>query len=127
MNPMALHWYAGWSMVLAGLLVGSVLGCFFHREGFLGGYASFPRRLVRLGHIALIALGLVNVVLAVALRSDAAGELTTMASWPLLVGSVSMPTMCFLTAFRPRLRFGFAVPILALVLAVVLLLIGGSR
>ena len=127
MIPMALHWYAGWSLVLAGLLLGSGLGLFFHRDDFLGGYGSFRRRLVRLGHVALIALGLVNVIFSLALGSTAERELASLGSWPLLVGSFSMPVMCFLTAWRPGFRAGFALPILALVAAVLLLLIGGPR
>jgi hypothetical protein len=126
MNLVALHWYAGWSLVLAGFLAGSGLGLFFHRDDFLGGYGSFRRRLVRLGHIALIALGLVNVVFALAVEHVTAG-LLPFASPALLLGSVSMPVTCFLTAWRPGWRYAFAIPVLALVTAVVLLLIGGPR
>jgi hypothetical protein len=124
---MAMHWYAGWSLVLAGLLVGSVLGFFFHREEFLGGYDSFRRRLVRLGHIALIALGLVNVIVSFVLALPTDLESASVASWSLLIGSLSMPAMCFLTAWRPSFRPGFALPVVALVLAVFLLLVGGPR
>ena len=48
-----LNWYAGWILILTAFLTGAGLGLSFHREDFWGGYASFRRRLVRLGHIAL--------------------------------------------------------------------------
>jgi hypothetical protein len=36
------------------------LGLFFHRENWLGGYASHARRMYRLDHISFFELGLVN-------------------------------------------------------------------
>jgi hypothetical protein len=125
MHPLTSHWYAGWSLILAGFVVGSILGLFFHQPEFMGGYGSFPRRLVRLGHIACIALGMVNLLFAGSANLTSAPNLLTVASVSLLVGSVAMPAMCFLTAWRPAFRHGFAVPVLALVLAVALVLIGG--
>ena len=44
-------------------MTGAVLGLRFHRDDFLGGYGSFRRRIVRLGHIAMAALGMINVLL----------------------------------------------------------------
>ena len=51
---------AAWIGVLAAFASGAVLGLFFHRADWLGGYGSWRRRLLRLGHIALVALGGVN-------------------------------------------------------------------
>jgi hypothetical protein len=55
---------AGWVLVLLGLASGLFLGLGFHLDHFLGGYTSLRRRLVRLGHIALVALGALNVLWA---------------------------------------------------------------
>jgi hypothetical protein len=116
----------GWTCVLAGLVAGVLLGLRFHEEGWLGGYASFPRRMLRLGHVALVALGLLNVLAA---RSLAGGNLgdgaRATASVALGVGAVAMPLACALVAWRPRLRPLFALPVVALLLGVSLLL-GGS-
>ena len=48
----------GWIWVFAALALGVVLGLKFQREDWLGGYSSFPRRMVRLAHVALAALAL---------------------------------------------------------------------
>ena len=61
-----LNWHFGWWLVLGAFVTGAVIGLFFHRDDFLGGYDSFRRRIVRLGHIALAALGMMNVLYAVA-------------------------------------------------------------
>ena len=57
-----LNWQLGWWLVLLAFVTGAGLGLFFHRDNFLGGYNSFRRRIVRLGHIALAALGMLNVI-----------------------------------------------------------------
>jgi hypothetical protein len=105
-----MNWDAGWSMILAGFMVGAVIGLFFHRDGFLGGYTSFPRRMLRLGHIALVALGMLNLIVAVAGQRS---------PW-LVAGGVLMPAICFLTAWRRYYRHLFVVPVACLVMAVIL-------
>src|SRR5688572_14751865 len=108
-----LHLRAGWTLILCGFASGAALGMGFHREGFLGGYASLRRRLLRLAHIALIALGALNVLYAL-MPLDAASAL---ASAALLLGAVSMPATCALVAFWPRLRLLFVLPVSALLVA----------
>ena len=61
-----LNFLAGWWLILAAFVTGAALGLGFHREDFLGGYGSFRRRLARLGHIALAALGGLNVLYGLA-------------------------------------------------------------
>ena len=97
----------------------------FHEDGWLGGYASFPRRMLRLGHVALIALGLLNVVAARSLSEGQLGDGARLtASIALGLGAVLMPATCLAVAFRPRLRPAFALPIAALLTGVGLLIRG---
>ncbi len=97
------------------------MGLFFHREDFLGGYTSFRRRMLRLGHIALAALGMLNVVFSL---SPWGGEVAGVC---LMVGGGAMPAICFLTAWRKPFRHLFFVPVVALLTAVVRILMGGAR
>ena len=115
-----LNWYAGWSMILAGFISGAVLGLFFHRENFLGGYMSWRRRLLRLGHIALVALGLLNVVYA---QTPFCSHSLKLAGYFLVAGGVLMPSVCALSAWRKSLKPLFAVPVAILFGAVVLILL----
>lgn len=109
-----MNWTAGWWLILAGFVSGAVLGLFFHREGWLGGYGSFRRRMLRLGHIACAALGMLNLIVAVAGQSSV---------W-FVVGGVTMPVVCWLTAWREKCRHLFFLPVLTLVVAVVLTIFG---
>jgi hypothetical protein len=120
----ALNWHVGWWLVLAGFATGALIGLSFHRDDFLGGYHTFQRRLVRLGHIALAALGILNVVYS--LSPWPGGWMGTAASVCFVIGGVTMPAVCFLTAWRAGLRHLFALPVVSLVSAVIFICAGGG-
>ena len=115
----------GWSGMLGGVVSGAVLGLFFHNENWMGGYASFRRRLARLGHISFFGLGFLNLLLAftnqiVGLPDRAA----SVAAGALILGAVAMPPCCFLAAWRPSFRHLFAVPVAGVFTGVVATLVG---
>jgi hypothetical protein len=118
------NWYAGWLMILAAFVAGAVIGLFFWREDFLGGYGSWRRRLTRLGHIALAALGLFNVIYAMAPAGAVGGWRLEWAGIGLIAGGVAMPIVCFLSAWNRAFRRLFFIPVGALIGSVVLILMG---
>ena len=112
-----------WSWILLGFISGMMLGMNFHREDWMGGYGSFPRRMYRLGHISFFGLGTVNLMFFITVRSLAAAELPLhLASWSFIVGAITMPICCFGTAHHPKLRTLFAIPVMSLIVGGVLLL-----
>jgi hypothetical protein len=111
-----MNWYFGWGMILAGFVSGAILGLFFIREDFLGGYGSLRRRLLRLGHIALTALGAINVLFSIASPETSQNQV---ASVVFIVGGVTMPAVCCLTSWRVGFRHLFVVPVSALIVAVI--------
>jgi predicted lipid-binding transport protein (Tim44 family) len=115
----------GWSGMLGGVLSGAVLGLFFHKENWMGGYASFRRRLARLGHISFFGLGFLNLLVAFTNQliplSDRAASL---AAGALIVAAVAMPACCFLAAWRPSFRHLFAVPVVSVFTGIVATLVG---
>lgn len=115
--PHPMNWQAGWLMILAAFITGAGIGLFFHDEGFWGGYASFRRRIVRLGHIALAALGMINVLYGLSPWPALDSWQGTYASWAWLIGGLSMPAVCFLSGWRKPMRHLFFVPVCFLCLA----------
>ena len=115
----------GWTCILASAVMGLWMGIRFQQENWLGGYSTLPRRMVRLAHIALAALGIVNIEFG---RS--VGELALSTglihgiSFAFIVASVSMPACCLLIAQNFRRFEIFAVPVGSLFVAL-LLTIGG--
>ena len=114
-----VHLIFGWTWILAGLFAGMVQGLHFHREDWLEGYASWPRRLSRLGHVAFVGTGLLNVAFALtvsAISIPPAG--LTWTSSLLLGGAAAMPVVCFLAAWRRPFRHLFALPVVLLLAGV---------
>jgi hypothetical protein len=121
-----LNWYAGWCLVLAAFVSGAGLGLFFHHEDFWGGYTSYRRRIVRLGHIALAALGMMNVLYGISPWPPAATWHAAAASVCFVIGGISMPAVCFLSGWRKPLRHLFFIPVVSLILAAVFTLRGAA-
>jgi hypothetical protein len=120
----SLNWFVGWSMILAAFLIGAVVGMGFRSDSFLGGYTSFRRRIIRLGHIALVELGILNVIYSLSPWPAPGNTVARAASLCFIGGGLLMPLVCFLTGWRDPYRKFFVVPVFTLVLAVVLTLIG---
>ena len=121
--PGQINLILAWLWILLGFVSGMALGLFFHDEKWLGGYASFKRRMYRLGHISFFGLGAVNVLFYFTLKSfPVAGPWVAIASWAFVVGAVSMPICCVLMAHLPQVHMIFAVPVLSLIAGGVLTL-----
>jgi hypothetical protein len=113
-----MNWYVGWGLILTAFLTGAILGLLFYRDDFLGGYASFRRRIFRLGHIALAALGMINILYSVSSVALEPSPRTRVASFGFIIGGVTMPAVCFLTSWRASYRYLFFIPVSALIIAV---------
>lgn len=114
----------GWTWILVGLLAGLGLGLGFHREEWLGGYASYSRRLLRLGHVSLVALGLLNVLFARLPALDVCLRWRALAAVALVVGAIAMPLCCALMAWRRSFRLLFGLPVASLLLGVGIVVAG---
>jgi hypothetical protein len=120
-----LNWYAGWSSIILAFVTGAIIGLGFHKPEFLGGYDSLRRRMVRLGHIALAALGLFNVVYSLSPWPEMGTLAERIATPAWVAGCFLMPTVCFLTAWREKFRHLFALPVVSLLVAVIATVAGG--
>lgn len=123
MRAIHVNLVMAWIWILLGFLSGSVLGLFFARENWLGGYAGFKRRLYRLAHISFFGLGLANLAFyaTAQLFGPAAPGLAT-ASWLFVAGAVTMPICCVIMAHFPKALLSFGLPVLSLVAGGVLVL-----
>jgi hypothetical protein len=126
MDTSQLHILTGWAGMLGGAVSGAIIGLFFHSEQWAGGYGSFRRRLLRLGHIAFFGIGFLNLMFGFTLQFMAMPVTYAMiASWGFLLAMVAMPLCCFLTAWHKPLRHLFPVPAIATLVAIIAVLAGG--
>jgi hypothetical protein len=119
--PTDINVIVAWLGVLAGVLTGVASGLFFHRQDWLGGYASWPRRMLRLGHISLFGIAALNLGFALTVRRFG-WHAPPAAAVALAAANALMPAVCFLAAWRPPLRRLFFVPVGCVLAAVVGLL-----
>ena len=89
----------GWVCILASVAMGLWMGLRFQQEDWLGGYGTLRRRMVRLAHIALAALGIVNIEFGRSVGELAlSSELVRAISAAFIVAGISMPA----TMNKPR-------------------------
>ena len=119
MGAMAINLYAAWAGFLFGCLAGAVPGLFFYRNDWLGGYASWPRRMIRLAHIAFFGIGLLNLSLALTARCLGLQTGLQPGSALMIVGAVAMPAVCYLSAWKPVFRHFFFIPAGAVTVSIV--------
>jgi len=125
MDIASLNLLAGWIGMLGGVVSGVVIGLFFHQEGWMGGYSSLRRRMTRLGHISFWGLGFINMMFAFSVKTVEFPIINVqVASVGFILGAVTMPVCCFLTAWRKSFRHLFPVPVIGVLAGVVSLLIG---
>jgi hypothetical protein len=106
-----------WFSILIGLGTGTVLGLFFHDENWLGGYGSWRRRMVRLGHISFFGTGFLNLAFVMSVRYVNLEVPPPLASAGFVVGALAMPLVCFLSAWRDSFRYFFFIPVGSLITA----------
>ena len=115
MRAIHVNLVMAWIWILLGFLSGSVLGLFFARENWLGGYASFKRRLYRLAHISFFGLGLANLAFYFTAQTGTPASGLEAASWLFVAGAITMPICCVVMAHFPKALLLFGVPVLSLV------------
>ena len=121
-----LNVWAAWIGIALGLLSGSIQGLFFARDNWLGGYSSWPRRMLRLGHISFFGIAFLNLAYANALYLLGETHPATLPSMLLIAGAVLMPTVCYLAAWHKPLRHLFFLPVLSLLGAASAIIGGGA-
>jgi hypothetical protein len=112
-----------WLGILLGFASGLYLGLNFHRDDWLGGYASLKRRLYRLAHISFFGLALMNLMFYFVAREFSPAELPVeVASWGFLIGALSMPVCCVVMAHNAKFRPLFLIPVSSLLIGATLTL-----
>jgi len=115
---------AAWVSILLGVVMGAGMGIFFHGEDWLGGYGSWPRRMIRLGHISFFGVGLLNLAYAATVKYLGWSRPPEVCSQLLVVACGLMPATCFAAAIDRRWRHGFVAPVVCVLAGVVGILLG---
>ena len=114
MDPTLFTLKLGWTGMLLGVVSGAIMGLFFHRENWLGGYGSHTRRFLRLGHISFFGIGLLTLFYGFSLAPLGIAEPTArIGAYAFAIALFGMPLTCTLTAFTKSARHLFPIPVVA--------------
>jgi hypothetical protein len=123
----------GWISMAVGVGTGLILGMWSF-DGpmavpeWLGEYGSTSRRLVRLGHIAWLGLGILDVLLANELpRLALSPAMKRVASVAMAFGNVFLPLTLFAAGYSRAWKYAMPLPATAVFLALVLVAWGVAR
>ncbi len=112
MNVASWNIAVGWCGMGLGALLGMTFGLWAADRHWAGGYGSFRRQAMRLGHVAAFALGIINVLYGVC-----GPRLGLLPPWALPVGGLAMiagallmPLVCLLSAWREPCKYLFPIP-----------------
>ncbi len=111
---------AAWIGFLLGCLGGAIPGLFFYNSDWLGGYASWQRRMIRLGHISFFGIGFINLLFALTARALGINNGLHVTSILLIVGAATMPSVCYMSAWKPVFRHLFFIPVASLSIGIAL-------
>jgi hypothetical protein len=116
----------GWGSLAVGVATGLVMGLWSFEgpvpvPAWLGEYGDTPRRLARLGHIAFIGLGILNVLLARELaESSLTAPVRRLASVAMNLGNLLLPLALFAAAAWHPAKYAMAFPAGCVFIALIL-------
>ena len=117
-----INLYAAWIGMLLGGIMGAIQGLFFHQEEWLGGYGSWIRRMMRLGHISFFGIAFINIAFALTANVLGFEQDIYIPSILFIIGAVGMPLICYLSAFKKAFRHLLFIPALSIIGGIVSLL-----
>lgn len=115
----------GWFWLFIGLLQAIWIGLYAFSPEWLGGYASLSRRLLRLSHIAFMALSLTNILYGLCIDSvNLSKSLKKIGSYSMIIAAISMPTICLLTISNNFFELFFFIPSLSFACGLLIMALG---
>jgi hypothetical protein len=103
----------GWAIMAFGALVAMATGLQAHRDDWFGGYGSYRRLMLRLGHICYFAMGALLVLYSSVVPEPwhPPGALVYFGVLSMVAGAITLPTVCLLAAWRGPFHLPFALPV----------------
>ena len=118
----------GWLWILVGIFVGAIMSMWSFNGPFVspvGDYDSLPRRMLRLSHIAFIALAMINILYGYEIDKVKLKEkFKRLRSSFILYGAILMPLVLMGAVFYENLKYFAVVPIFLIIISLIIILAG---
>ncbi len=118
----------GWIWILSGIIIGAIMGMWSFNGPLaspVGDYTSLPRRLLRLSHIAFIALAVINILYGYEIDKIKAKEkLKKIGSNFMIYGAVLMPLILLMSVFFEVFKYLTVIPTTLIIIALFIMVYG---
>ncbi len=118
----------GWIWILAGLIVGAIMGMWSFNGPMpspVGDYASLQRRMLRLSHIAFMALAIINILYGYEIdRIQLKNRLKSIGSICMICGAVLMPIFLIAAVFFEPMKYLTMISATLVIIAIAIMAVG---
>jgi len=117
----------GWSFMVVGIVMGSVMGVYAFNGPLKPppgheSYASLPRRMMRLAHIAFVALPVISILYGSHIDgANLSDSLKRFGSYAMIVGMIGVPTLLIGASFYNPIKYAEVIPVSAVLAALVII------
>jgi len=119
----------GWLWILVGIIAGAIMGMWSFNGPLtspLGEYTALPRRMVRLAHIAFIALAIINILYGYEI-DRIKSKFKNLGSQFMIYGAILMPLFLIGAAFFEPLKYLTVIPATLVMIALLIIVLGRFR
>ncbi len=118
----------GWLWILFGVLIGAVMGMWAFNGPMaspVGDYTSLPRRMLRLSHIAFIALAIINILYGYEIdKIKLKRKFKDIGSLFMIFGAILMPLLLLGAVFYEPFKYLTIIPASLVIIALVIIVLG---
>ena len=114
----------GWIWILVGIILGAVMGMWSFNSPFIspvGDYVSLPRRMLRLSHIAFIALAIINILYGYEIDKVKLKErYKRLGSNCMMYGAILMPLILLSSVFIESFKYLTVIPTILVIVSLII-------
>lgn len=118
----------GWVWILVGIILGAVMSLWSFNGPLpspVGDYSSLPRRLLRLSHIAFIALAIMNILYGYEVdKINMKEKFKKIGSKCMMYGAILMPILLLAAVFLEPLKYLTIIPAILIIISVLIMVFG---
>ena len=117
-----------WFWILVGVIIGAIMSMWSFNGPLnspVGDYTSLPRRMLRLSHIAFIALAVINILYGYEIdKIKLKDKIKKLGSNFIMYGSILMPLILLGAVFFENLKYLTVIPSFLIIIALVSIVLG---
>ena len=118
----------GWVWILFGIFVGALMGMWSFNGPMpspVGDYTSLARRMLRLSHIAFIALAIINILYGYEIDKIKLKKFyKKVGSLCMICGAILMPLLLIAAVFLEPFKYLTAIPATLVIISLLIMVIG---